>query len=117
MLFCDACSQPIRRWARRVWLDDARALHRACWQSRELFRRYFYDQMAALQTLRRGSGLHASYEVVIVDEASRGLIVVWDFGWASRRSGDMRVITDPLHGGAQHCMHRFGNVSIAPIST
>jgi hypothetical protein len=56
------------------------------------------------------------YEVEIVDIGSRGLILIWDFGWASRRYGDMCVTTDPLPpdvGG--NSTHHLGDVSIEPL--
>jgi len=56
------------------------------------------------------------YEVEIVDIGSRGLILIWDFGWASHRYGDMCVTTDPLPAdGGGNSTHHLGDVSIGPL--
>jgi hypothetical protein len=77
-------------------------------------RAYFAAQLQQITPRRYRSKPPADYEVQIVDTESRGLIVIWDFGWASRRYGNMRIITDALEQGAHHSTHYLGDVSIAP---
>jgi hypothetical protein len=114
MAVCYDCSQPIRSWSRRVQLNDGRLVHRACWQSREFFRQYVYQPIAKTRNAKDACVLPADYEIEMVDELNDGLIVVWDFGWASTWYGVMRVITDPSPQGTHHCVHDFCDVSIAP---
>jgi hypothetical protein len=39
--FCDECSQPIRWWNRRVWLEEGkRCAHRHCWSGQRFLKDY-----------------------------------------------------------------------------
>ncbi len=121
---CYYCDRPVRFWTRRLQVEDARTVHRACWEKREFFRRNVFEPLAHLRIDKPRSvramdySVHAmDYEVVTIENESRGIIVVWDFGWASRRYEELRINTDSLNQSAGHSIHRLDEVSIAPRST
>ncbi len=101
MLICYDCGRPIRYWARRARLENGNPIHRACGPGFALVRAQIAEairlqQITSLQSLPHQSKSLTDYEVEIVDIGSRGLILIRDFGWASRRYGDVCVRTDPL---------------------
>ena len=121
MLVCCDCGRPIRYWERRARLKNGNLIHRACELSLAIVRAHIAEtirlqQITSLQSLPRQSKSLTDYEVEIVDIGSRGLILIWDFGWASRRYGNMCVKTDPLPpdvGGDS--THHLGDASIEPL--
>ena len=108
---CYDCGRPIGSWARRMRLEDGRIFHRSCWDTFEFFQRFLDWQLQHLNQQDRPLNPLANYEIAIVEQESRGLIIVWDFGWASRRYGNVRIMTDALPHGA---LHWLGDISIAP---
>ena len=125
MLICYECGRPIRHWERRVRLKNGNLIHRACGRGlglglvfvrAQIAETIRLQQITSLQSLPHQSKSLTDYEVEIVDIGSRGLILIWDFGWASRRYGDMCVKTDPLPpdvGG--NSTHHLGDASIEPL--
>jgi hypothetical protein len=113
---CYDCERPISYWARRMRLEDGRIFHRSCWGKFKFFL-FSLDllspppQLQHLNQRDRPLNPITNYEIAIVEQESRGLILVWDFGWASRRYRNVRIETDALPHGA---IHRLGDISIAP---
>jgi hypothetical protein len=114
---CYRCDRPVRFWMRRLQVEQTHMVHRACWERDEFFRRNVFEPLARLWTDKPRSVRAMDYEVVTIENESRGIIVVWNFGWASHRYGEMRINTDLLNQSAGHFIHRLGEVSIAPSST
>jgi hypothetical protein len=114
---CYYCGRPVSFWTRRLQIEHSRTVHRACWERDEFFRRNVFEPLARQRTDKPRSVRAMDYEVVTIENESRGIIVVWDFGWASRRYGEMRINTDSLNQSADHFIYRLGEVSIAPRST
>jgi hypothetical protein len=119
MVLCYDCERPIRYWARSVRLEDGRTFHCSCRERLEFFRRSLdlLPPPPESQRLKQPDQPNplADYEVAIVEEESRGLILVWDFGWASRRYGNDHVQTDRVRHDAGHSIHRLGGVTIVPL--
>jgi hypothetical protein len=90
MLVCCDCGRPIRYWERRARLKNGNLIHRACELGLAFVRAQIAEtirlqQISSLQSLSHQSKSLTDYEVEIVDIGSRGLILIWDFGWASHR--------------------------------
>jgi hypothetical protein len=112
---CDDCSQPIHWWERRLRIDGKRRIHRTCWQGRQFFKRLLAAQTSGdLPTLPLKREPAPAYEVGVHDLDNNGVIVVWDFGWASRQGEFLRMVTEALDQAAsQPRIHRFAGVTIA----
>jgi hypothetical protein len=120
MALCYDCERPIKFLARSVRLEDGRVSHRACREKFEFFRRSLDSlpppmQLVLIRQPNPRSELLADYEVAIMQEASHGKILIWDFGWGSCRYGDLRVVTELPRHAVQHSMHRLGDITIAPL--
>jgi hypothetical protein len=114
---CDDCSRPIRWWERRVRIDGRRRIHHSCWQGKQFFRQLLAahaSEHAPVVLLEREPA--PAYEVGIHDFDSNGLIVVWDFGWASFQGNFLRAVTESLNQAMpQPRMHQFAGVAIGLI--
>jgi hypothetical protein len=52
--FCDECSQPVRRWHRRVWVvNGTRCVHRQCWNGQLFIKGYVQVMAEEIRTRRR----------------------------------------------------------------
>ena len=112
---CDGCSNPIQWWERRVWLDRQHRVHRGCWRGQRFFKLFIASQsIEELEVSQSKDAPSSDYEVGIDDLDNGGLIVVWDFGWASLQDDHLRAVTElARHHDWPTRSHQVAGVSIA----